>query len=61
MRAVCEWLERALRDLKAAKILMKEELFNESAFHSQQAVEKALKALLVVRHIKPPKTHDIWV
>jgi len=29
------------------------------AFHAQQAVEKALKALLVLRQVEFPRTHDL--
>ena len=29
------------------------------AFHAQQAAEKALKAVLVHRGIRPPRTHDL--
>ena len=50
---------KAINDLKAATILLAEGLPNESAFHSQQAVEKALKALIVALGTKPPKTHRI--
>ncbi len=56
---VCEWLERANRDLKASKLLLEEGLYEESTFHSQQAVEKALKALLLAVRILPPRTHSI--
>ena len=38
---------------------MGEGLYDEAAFHSQQAAEKALKALLAAHHVKPPKTHSL--
>lgn len=59
MSMVCEWMERARRDLRAARLLLREGLYNEAAFHAQQAAEKALKALLVANGVRPPKTHSI--
>lgn len=55
----CDWLRKAENDLKASRILLQEELPDESAFHAQQAAEKALKALLVTLGVKPPRTHSI--
>ena len=54
----CAWLKRAMEDLTVAK----DELHNitwASAFHSQQAAEKALKALLIALGVEPPKSHRI--
>ena len=59
MKDVCEWLRRAEKDLRAAEVLLGEELYEEAAFHAQQAAEKALKALLVAHRVRPPKTHSI--
>ena len=58
-RIVCKWIKYAERDIIAAKTLLREGLLAESTFHSQQAAEKALKALLIARGVHPPKTHDI--
>lgn len=55
----CEWLEKASRDIRMAELAISEELYDEAAFHCQQAAEKALKALLVAYRIKPPKTHSL--
>jgi HEPN domain-containing protein len=55
------WLARARQDLRAAEVDLQVEpaLLGDAAFHSQQAVEKVLKALLA-RHGRPfRKTHDI--
>jgi HEPN domain-containing protein len=40
------WLEEAEWDLENARILHKNNRFNTVVFHSQQAAEKAVKALL---------------
>ena len=56
-----EWLSHATSDLKLAK-LGKETpdiLRQQTCFHAQQAVEKAIKAVLFSREIDFPLTHDI--
>jgi HEPN domain-containing protein len=57
-----EWFEKAEHDLKAAAYLLKmkgECPTDTVCFHAQQAVEKYLKAWMVVRGAEFPKTHDI--
>jgi HEPN domain-containing protein len=56
-----DWLLKALSDLKSAKKLSKDddETLDTAAYHTQQCVEKALKAFLVFNHRTPPKTHDL--
>lgn len=45
---VLEWLNKANTDLKCAKILFEHDGGNEVvAFHSQQAIEKALKGIIL--------------
>ncbi len=57
-----EWLNRALEDLKAARILLREGLYDLSAFHAHQAAEKALKALWVEKRSElPPRIHALQV
>jgi HEPN domain-containing protein len=58
---VAAWLARADQDLRAAQVDLDAAppLLADAAFHCQQAVEKALKALLT-RHDHPFRnTHDI--
>ena len=43
------WLKQAKRDLKMAEILLENKLYEGSAYHSQQASEKALKALVIYK------------
>lgn len=55
-----DWFTRARQDLRAAEVLIAEELWNLVCFHSQQAVEKCLKGLIVRReHVTPPREHRI--
>ena len=53
------WLQAAEEDLRSAEVLLQAELFNMVCFHSQQCVEKSLKALLA-RQGKPIlRVHDL--
>lgn len=56
-----EWLQHALSDLKFAKLGYESSdiLFQQICFHAQQAVEKALKAVLLFSNNDFPLTHDI--
>ena len=59
---VAEWMRHARSDLVITKLIDDEEITPEIlAFHAQQAVEKALKALLVQRQVDFPRTHVIGV
>jgi HEPN domain-containing protein len=61
---VREWIFKAENDLTTAAHTLK---LGRSApvdtvcFHSQQCIEKYLKAVLVFRSISFPKTHDLGV
>ena len=58
---VQQWLKKAESDLKAARILLDTQMedYFLSAFHSQQAAEKFLKAYLVRHQVEFRKTHDL--
>lgn len=58
---VRQWLGRAFEDLSVARLLIESKApwHAAAAFHSQQAAEKFLKALLVHNQIEFPKTHNI--
>jgi HEPN domain-containing protein len=59
-RAAAEWIGRARGNLARAKQPKPEEAFWEDlCFDAQQAAEKAVKAVLVLRGINFPRTHDI--
>lgn len=58
--SILAWLQYAEKDHKARKILFKTEgLELIYVFHCHQAIEKALKALLLTWKIDPPKSHDL--
>jgi HEPN domain-containing protein len=58
---VAAWLDRARQDLRAAEVDLEARppLLGDAAFHSQQAVEKALKAFLTRHDHSFRATHDI--
>lgn len=53
------WLAFANEDLRMAELAMADKLYNQVCFHSQQCVEKAVKALLVHQGKIPPRTHSL--
>lgn len=59
-RSIEEWLKRARSNLARAKQPKPEEVFWEDlCFDAQQAAEKAIKAVLILQGIRPPKEHDV--
>lgn len=53
------WLREASEDLESARILLDHGKYRAACLHSQQAAEKALKALVLERGRRPPRTHDL--
>jgi HEPN domain-containing protein len=53
------WLDYAEENLDAAKALLEEEIYNPCLQNAQQAVEKALKAVLLAESKLVRKTHSI--
>jgi len=61
-KLVKQWIEKAEEDFRTAEYLLvlKEDCpLNPVCFHSQQCVEKYIKALLVYCSIQFPKSHDV--
>jgi HEPN domain-containing protein len=59
---VREWIAKAEGDFAIAnRELVADEAPNHDAvcFHAQQCIEKLMKALLLVKGITPPRTHDL--
>jgi HEPN domain-containing protein len=59
MNRVEDWLLAADLDLKAARGSLNEDAPNIACFLSHQAVEKALKAILLQQNLKVPKIHSL--
>jgi|SaaInl8_200m_RNA_FD_contig_71_57859_length_622_multi_2_in_0_out_0_2 HEPN domain-containing protein len=53
------WLKYAYENLQAAKVLLNSKLFNPCLQNIQQAVEKALKALIVEFSMRFKRTHSM--
>ena len=55
------WLVRAEHDIITAKqtLLLLDGPTDTPCFHAQQAIEKALKALLTANQVVFPRTHDL--
>jgi len=55
------WIAHAEEDFEAARALMllKKPLLGGASFHAQQCAEKYLKALLILKDVDFPKTHDL--
>lgn len=56
-----EWIDKADHDLGTAKLIFLHipDYFDTIAFHSQQSVEKYIKAILVYNDIEFPRTHNL--
>ena len=55
-----EWLKASKIDLDSIQYIIKvEHLTSVVAFHAQQSVEKALKALISSKEIRIPKIHSL--
>ncbi|MEX0801279.1 MAG: HEPN domain-containing protein [Dehalococcoidia bacterium] len=56
-----EWVDMSDVDLQTAQATLERDLYAPCVFHSQQAVEKMLKAVWVERGHKdpPPYTHNL--
>jgi HEPN domain-containing protein len=55
------WIAHAEEDYSAAKSLLalRKPLLGAVCFHAQQCAEKYLKALLIIKDVDFPKTHDL--
>lgn len=57
-----DWLRYAESDLEIARVIQSSRILLEGlCFHAQQAVEKALKSVLIAHAIPIPRTHNITI
>ena len=54
-----EWINRAYSDLAIAEAVIDKAYIEDLCYHTQQAVEKAVKALLLNYGVDFPYTHNI--
>lgn len=59
MQEIDEWLRFVERDMKAAEVLLREDLYHTVCFHAQQAVEKAIKAYRLKKGRRTTKIHNL--
>ncbi|MDP2939980.1 MAG: HEPN domain-containing protein [Candidatus Omnitrophota bacterium] len=57
MKEINNWFKFAYEDLTMAKAALKQKVYNQVCFHSQQGVEKMLKGFLRSKKQFIPKTH----
>ena len=54
------WLSSAKMDLENIRLIIDNKFLTPiSCFHSQQCIEKSMKALLESKNVHVPKTHDL--
>lgn len=58
-KATKTWLVHARDECETADILFGHEKYQAACYHSQQCVEKALKALILEKGASVPRTHDL--
>jgi len=57
--SVKQWLKHSKEDLESAKYLLQGGYFRGACYHSQQAIEKTIKALLLKKGWELEKVHNI--
>jgi HEPN domain-containing protein/predicted nucleotidyltransferase len=58
-KATGSWIKEAKDEFDSAVILYEHEKYRGACYHSQQSVEKGLKALILEKGKKPERIHDI--
>ncbi len=58
-KATSAWIKDAEEELESATVLFDHGRYKTACYHSQQTVEKGLKAIIIEKGRKPERTHDI--
>ncbi len=61
MEEAKDWIERAIKDFDTANYLFDGKKYEECSFYCQQSVEKALKAVLLIKTGELRKVHDLFI
>jgi len=59
MRGINNWFSFAREDLAMARTALKERIYNQVCFHSQQGAEKMLKGFLKEKKQNVPRSHRL--
>ena len=58
-KATSAWMREAEEEIESASVLYEHERYKSASDHSQQAVEKGLKAVMIEKGKRPERTHDV--
>ena len=58
-KATSAWVREAEEELESARVLYEHGRYKSACYHSQQSVEKALKAMIIENGMRPERSHDI--
>lgn len=56
---VKNWMEFAHEDSRMAELALKEKIYNQACFHSEQCVEKVIKAFIIHKGRIHPQSHKL--
>jgi HEPN domain-containing protein len=58
-KATSAWVTDCEEELESAQVLYQHGRYKRACYHSQQSVEKGLKAMIIERGQRPKRTYDI--
>ena len=58
-KATSAWVREAEEELESARVLYEHGRYKSACYHSQQSVEKGLKAIIIEGGRRPERSHDI--
>ena len=58
-KATTAWIREAEEELESANVLYEHGRYKSACYHSQQSVEKGLRAIIIEKGRRPERSHDI--